>query len=284
MNLINKEVTHKRFGKGSVVKHNESLIEVHFATENKKFVFPDAFGKYLKLNDQSAAHSLEKVIQKQEVERLKREQEKDEEKKLLRKERLLRLEHEKLMKNHKLHPKSQMVFWCDTEDQKRSFTEWECFTGIIKSGINKGKPNKPTRIHQNSACLITARDSAMPEKDRRILGVYMVGEDFIGKLCEDGYIPAHSEYRLQLTDEESERMLFWDYYVNEKYPNKMTWNTGKYRYFDNLWMAQILHDLVSVKTDPNEQKLAQQFLDHFCRMNQIRKEEIPKANGALMRI
>ena len=63
MNLINKEVTHKRFGKGSVVKHNESLIEVHFATENKKFVFPDAFGKYLKLNDQSAAHSLEKVIE-----------------------------------------------------------------------------------------------------------------------------------------------------------------------------------------------------------------------------
>ena len=69
MNLINKEVTHKRFGKGSVVKHNDSIIEIHFATENKKFVFPDAFGKHLKLHDKSAANSLEKVIQKKEIER-----------------------------------------------------------------------------------------------------------------------------------------------------------------------------------------------------------------------
>ena len=75
MNLINKEVTHKRFGKGSVVKHNDSIIEIHFATENKKFVFPDAFGKHLKLHDKSAANSLEKVIQKKEIEREKEEQE-----------------------------------------------------------------------------------------------------------------------------------------------------------------------------------------------------------------
>ena len=80
MNLINKEVTHKRFGKGSVVKHNDSIIEIHFATENKKFVFPDAFGKHLKLHDQSAASSLEKVIQEMEMEREKMEQEKEEEK------------------------------------------------------------------------------------------------------------------------------------------------------------------------------------------------------------
>ena len=69
MNLINKEVTHKRFGKGSIVKHNDSSIEIHFASENKKFVFPDVFGKHLKLHDKSVAHSLEKIIQKKEMER-----------------------------------------------------------------------------------------------------------------------------------------------------------------------------------------------------------------------
>ena len=64
MNLIHKKVTHKLFGMGSIVKHNDSFIEIHFATENKKFVFPDAFGEHLKLHDQSAANSLEKIIQK----------------------------------------------------------------------------------------------------------------------------------------------------------------------------------------------------------------------------
>ncbi|MFD1849754.1 malate synthase [Oceanobacillus bengalensis] len=284
MNLINKEVTHKHFGKGSVVKHNDSFIEIHFASESKKFVFPDAFGKYLKLHDKSAANSLEKVIQEKEMERKKEEQEIEEEKELQRKEQKLRLEQEKLMKNHKLHPKSQMVFWCDEAERNNSFSEWKVFTGIIKSGNNKGKPNKPTRLHQNSACLLTGRDSSIPEKDRRILGIYMVNEDFIGSLCEDGYIPAHPEYRIQLTEQESDRMLFWKYYVNENFPNKMTWNTGKYRYFDNLWMAQILYDIVTLKSDPKEREQAQRFLEHFCKMNQIRERELPKPNGALMRI
>jgi len=284
MNLINKKVTHKRFGMGSIVKHNDSSIEIHFASENKMFVFPDVFGKHLKLHDKSDANSLEKIIQKNEIERKNEEWKKEEEKKLQRKNQVLRLEHEKLMKHYKLHPESQMVFWCDTEEQNRSFSEWKVFSGVIKSGNNKGKPNKPIRLHQNSAVLLTAIDSSMPEKDRRILGVYMVNEDFIGKLCEDGYIPAHSKYRLQLTEQESDQLLLWDYYVNEKSPDKITWNTGKYRYFDNLWMAQILLDIVSLKSDPKEKELAQQFFKHFCKMNQITDQDLPKPNGALMRI
>ncbi len=284
MNLINKKVTHERFGMGSIVDHNDSSIEIHFASENKKFVFPDVFGKHLKLHDKNVANLLETIMQKKEMEQKEEEMKKEEEKKLQRKNQELRLEHEKLMKNHKLHPESQMVFWCDTEEQDRSFSEWKVFSGVIKSGNNKGKPNKPIRLHQNSAVLLTAIDSGMPEKDRRILGLYMVNEDFIGKLCEDGYIPAHSEYRLQLTEQESDKMLFWKYYVNEKFPQKMTWNTGKYRYFDNLWMAQILNDIVALKTDPQERELAQQFFEHYCKMNQISDQELSKPNGALMRI
>lgn len=284
MDLINEKVTHERFGMGSIVKHNDSSIEINFASENKKFVFPDVFGKHLKLHNKSVANTLEKIIQKKEMERKEEELKKEEAKELQQKTQELRLEHEKLMKNHKLHPESQMVFWCDTEEQNSSFSEWKVFSGVIKSGNNKGKPNKPTRLHQNSAVLLTAIDSSMPEKDRRIIGVYMVNEDFIGKLCEDGSIPAHSKYRLQLTEQESDQMSFWKYYVNEKSPHKMTWNTGKYRYFDNLWMAQILLDIVSLKSDPEERELAQQFFEHFCKMNQITDQELPKPNGALLRI
>lgn len=281
MNLINKKVTHKRFGTGSIVKQNDSSIEINFATETKMFVFPDVFGEHLKLHDKSVANLLENIIQKKGIERKEEEFKKEEEKKLQRKNQELRLEHGKLMKHHKLHPESQMVFWCDAEEQNSSFSEWKVFSGVIKSGNNKGKPNKPIRLHQNSAVLLTAVDSNMPEKDRRILGVYMVNENFIGKLCEDGYVPAHSKYRLQLTEEESNQLHFWKYYVNKKSPNNMTWNTGKYRYFDNLWMAQILLDIVSLKSDEKERELAQQFLKHFCKMNQITAQDLPKPNGAL---
>ncbi|WP_054637698.1 hypothetical protein [Thalassobacillus sp. C254] len=282
MNLINKKVTHKHFGMGSIVKHNDTIIEIHFASENKKFVFPDVFGKHLKLHDKTDADSLENIIQKKENERKKEEWKKEEERKLQRKNQELRLEHKKLMKNHKLHSESQMVFWCDTEEQKSSLSEWKVFAGEVKSGNNKGNPNKPIRLHQNSAVLLTAVDSS--EKDRRILGVYMVNEDFIGKLCEDGYIPAHSTYKLLLTEQESEQMHFWKYYVNEKSPHKMTWKTGKYRYFENSLMAQILLDIVALKDNSKDRELAQQFFEHFCKMNQLTEQDLPKPNGALMRI
>jgi len=282
MNLINKKVTHKRFGMGSIVKQNDSSIEIHFASENKKFVFPDVFRSHLKLHDTSDANSLEKIIQQIEKERREEEWKKEEQIKLQRKNHELRLEHEKLMKNHKLHPESQMVFWCDVEEETSTFSEWKVFSGAIKSGNNKGKPSKPIRLHQNSAVLLTSLDSSKLEKNRRILGVYMVSEGFIGKMCEDGSIPAHSKFRLQLTEQESDQMLFWGYYANEKLPKKMTWNTGKHRYFENLLMAQILLDIVSLKKDPEERELAQQFLKHFCKMNQI--TELPKPNGALLRI
>lgn len=284
MNLINKKVTHKLFGMGSIVKQNDSIIEIHFTSENKLFVFPDVFGKHLTLHDKSDAKSLEKMIQKKEIKQKEEEWKKEEEIELQRKKQVLRLEHEKLMKNHKLHSESQMVFWCDEEERKSSLSEWNVFCGAIKNGDNKGKPSKPSRLHQNSAVLLTTRDSSMAEKDRRILGVYMVKEDFIGKLCEDGNIPAHSQYKLQLTEQESDQLLFWKYYVNVKSPEKMAWNTGKYRYFDNLWLAQILHDIVSVKSDPEERELAHQFLKHFCKMNQITIQELPKPNGVLTRI
>ena len=282
MNLINKKVTHKLFGIGSIVKHNDSSIEINFETENKKFVFPDVFGQFLTLHDKNDAKSLELIIQNKVKEQQEEEFKKEEEKKIQRKKHELRLEHEKLMKNHKLHPESQMVFWCDKEEQASSLSEWKVFSGEVKSGSNKGKPNKPIRLHQNSAVLLTAVDST--ETERRILGVYMVNEDFVGKLCEDGYIPAHSKYKLELTEEESNQLRFWKYYKDVKNPEKVTWNTGKYRYFNNLWMAQILLDIVSLKSDSNERELAQQFFKHFCKMNKISDQEVPKPNGALMRV
>ena len=283
MNLIDKKVTHERFGTGNIVRFNDSRIEIKFGTEKKRFVFPDVFGKHLVLHDQDAAHSLKKLIKEKESEREEEELKREEEKELQQKKQELRLEHEKLMKNHKLHPQSQMVFWCYPEERHRALSEWTVFSDEIKSGKNQGKPNKPIRLHQNSAVLLTARDSAMPEKDRRILGVYMVNEEFTGRQCEDGMVPSHSVYRLPLTEQESAQMHFWKYYINEKTPDKMTWNTGKYRYFDNLWMAQILRDIVSLKSDPKEKELAQQFFGHFCKMNQIIEQEIPQPDGALMR-
>src|SRR5690625_261058 len=81
MNLIDKEGMHKSFGKGNIVSQDEEFITIDFNKETKKFVFPDAFGKFLKLKDDSAQASLNKAIvkleEKQELLEKQREEEKE---------------------------------------------------------------------------------------------------------------------------------------------------------------------------------------------------------------
>lgn len=284
MDLTNKQVLHKSFGKGNIVDCDDSYLVINFKTGDKKFVYPDAFDGYLKLVDKKAANTVDKILQLQEKERKIEEEkiEKEKAKELEEQQRLVRIE--KLIKGHKIHTSSQVVFNCEAEELDNIFTDWKIFTGTIKSGVNKGKTNKLIRVHQNSACLITSKDIGAPEKDRYILGLYMVDENFIGRLCEDGYIPAHSDYRIKLTEEESKKMPFWKYYVSNKYKNNMTWNSGIYRYFDNIWMAQILKDLVELKREQQDTDISQEFFDYFCFVNNIEEKNIPMPDGPLMRL
>ncbi|NLA10594.1 MAG: malate synthase, partial [Firmicutes bacterium] len=182
----------------------------------------------------------------------------------------------------KVHPRSQSVFWCRDEELDSVFTDWTIFTGLIKSGQKKEQPRQLARLSRNSACLLTSRDPDTPETERRILGAFMVHENISVRRCADGYIPAHSKYRLRLSEEESAKMLFWNYYINRKYPHKMTWNTGRHRYFDNIWMAQILLDILSLKTEPRERESVEAFLKYLCQTNLIEKGDLPKPEGALI--
>ena len=283
MDLVNKEVIHETFGKGNVVNYNDSYIKINFESGDKRFVFPDIFIEHIAFIDQRAANLVEKRMEKKREERKEKalilKKEKD-----LEAERQYILDQKSRMKNSKVLPKIQSVFWCEAEEEDEIFTEWSIFTGEIKTGKRKGQPRQLARMDKNSACLLTKREDNMPEKDRQILGVFMTNEFFNGRLCEDGYITAHPEYRLQLSKEESEKMLFWNYYVDTKDCKSTIWNSGRQRYFDNIYMAQVLWDIISLKEDTEEQRYAQSFFEYFCRINLINKDELPNPNGALINI
>ena len=281
MDLVNKKVMHATFGEGNVTNCNDSYIKINFESGSKKFIFPDAFKKHVTFIDQDATKLVNKKIEENEEQR-------KEEELILEKERALEQElrnisnQKKRIKNGKVHSKVQSVFWCESDEEDEIFSDWKVFTGEIKSGDNKGEPRKLARMNQNSACLITRRKEDIPEEERQILGMFMANELFDGKLCEDGYITSHPEYRICLSEQESEKMLFWNYYVENGDSSKMVWNSGKQRYIDNVFIAQILRDIIDLREDPEEKKEAQAFLDYFCRINLINQSELANANGALM--
>ncbi len=281
MNLINEEITHNVFGEGSIVKHEESVITVDFNNNvSKRFVYPDAFENFLTLNDKSIAKSWEKVFKKKKAEEVILEKKREEEREIL----VLEQQRREILKNHKIHESSQIVFWLDKEMQEDDFNNWEVSTGSIQSGKNKGQPNPVPRLRPNSAGLLTIRESDQAETERLILGIFMVAETFAGNIGTDGLVPHHSEFKIKLTDEESAKMPFWNYYKNKNYPDRTSWNSGKFRYFDNIWTAQILKDIIALRTDEEEIKEAEKFLEYFTRINAIDMENIPEPDGALKNI
>ncbi len=277
MNLINEEITHEVFGQGNIVEHEGSIVTVAFNQEVKKFVYPDALGKFITLTDEETAESLETFILKKEEEKeaLKKQQEEERERQAFKQQRLADL------KNNKIHESSQIVFWLDEEEKENVFVDWQVSTGEVQSGENKGQPNRAVRLRSNSASLLTSRRADQPETERRIHGLYMVEETFSGNHNDEGIIPSHGNYKIKLTDEEAEKMLFWNYYLNKNHPHRMTWNSGKFRYLDNIWIAQILKDIIELRTDEVQIKEATDFLEYFCQMNALDKNDIPQANGGL---
>ena len=280
MDLVNEKVMHKTFGEGDVIALNDLYIKINFKTGDKKFVFPDVFKNYITFIDQNATDIVNKKIVEREEERKVEEVVLKKEKALAREKQAILNQRER-MKNVKVHPNIQSVFWCDPEEEEEIFRDWKVFTGKIKSGDKKGEPRRFPRMNQNSACLLTRMKDNMSEENRQILGVFMASEFFDGKVCEDGYIVAHPKYRLRLSEEESGKMLFWNYYVDEKSCNKTRWNSGRQRYFDNVWMAQILRDIVALRGKPEEKKEAKAFFEHFCKVNFIDKNQLGKAKGVL---
>ncbi len=278
MDLANKQVMHQKFGKGNVVKCSDAYIKIDFPSGEKKFVFPDAFEKYLTLTNEEAAEKIRGIVQKHAAERMRLRELKISK----RKAKLRIIEQKRLPRKSgagRIHPCSQSAFWCKDEEIDNIFEEWNIFTGRFKSGKKKDQPRKLARINKNTACLLTTRKQNEPEQQRRIIGMFMVEKTFDTRLCKDGYIPSHPKHRLRLA-QDGERMFFWNYYVSKRYPHKITWNSGRHRYFDNIWMAQILRDILH-RVDAEQLNGAQQFFEYFCNINKINKYEIPEPGGAL---
>lgn len=69
MKLINKKIKHNVFGDGKVVSQEAQRVTVQFSEQygTKQFVYPDAFEKYLKLDDADLEIVVMKEIHSKQV-------------------------------------------------------------------------------------------------------------------------------------------------------------------------------------------------------------------------
>lgn len=165
--LLGQPVKHISFGKGIITDVTSKIVTIQFSQGKKKFLYPQAFSNFLTLRDTEKQNAINAKYNKMLQDKEKLQKKKSEEQ-----ERLHQL------RTMKINPNSQSVFNIASNEAQSIIERGTISTGCYLSGYSKGEPRIPNRMKPNSVCLLTGLPESNQEKDRRILGVFMVKEDF----------------------------------------------------------------------------------------------------------
>ncbi len=255
--LIGQTVMHRAFGSGVIEELSGNVVTVNFKKGDKKFIYPDAFENFLKLEDEESLAEFNKIMDAREkrIEEKKKEVRKNE-------------ETRRKIRSMKIIPNSHTVFSMDEEELQESFQRGWAFTGKYMSGFSEGRARTAGRIKPNSLCLLTVLEKGQPESERKLRGFFMVKEDFFGESCYNGEIKAHKKYRLLLSPEESPNI--WDYVAENEIPKRF--GGLRFRYISEDSAKNILL-AAKEKLTGEKQKLAEEICEYYCKVNRLPYEK-----------
>lgn len=183
--------------------------------------------------------------------------------------------------------RNKLDFLCTNDGfvcyESQMLRDWKALAGIVQSGENKGQPMKLNQVQANSLCVLTTRDPSSTENERYIFAVFLVDETYEGDNREEGYVTTSTKYKIMLSPKEAHSMLFWDYHANDNQPEIAVWSSGLHRYFNDEEATQILKDISKIKQGTPDKELADEFLNHFIKINNVDIENLPERNGTLHR-
>ena len=253
MNINGQAIKHKTFGSGIVTDSTASSITICFSAGEKKFIYPDAFKDYLVLKDTKLQRYIHNQIAEKEAEINRRNQKAQAEQ-----------EHRQKLLNFSISVNSHAAFHVASENIEQVCKTFTVSTGQYLSGYSKGQPRIAERLKPNSACLFTERPNGKSEKERRIVGAFMVREDFLGGDAHDGFVEAHPEYRMLLPDENP--LLFWENFDQDITPR---WGNTAFKYFSCVTMKRIPSKMVQILAKTKEKETALSFYQYFCKINRL---------------
>ncbi|MEA4933247.1 MAG: hypothetical protein VB071_06635 [Lawsonibacter sp.] len=253
MNVIGKMVNHKTFGVGTVTELTDTIITISFRGTEKRFIYPDAFKRFLVFKGQRVQEHVEKLIREKEAvaQRQKRiEQEENE-----RRQKLL---------NFKISANSHLVMDIPSEEIDSVFQTLSVSAGTYLSGASKGLPRVLDRVKPNSLCLITSCLKGQEETERKLVGAFMVEEDFFGEEVSTGIIKGHPKYHLLVPNDRC--ILFWPQ-LNRAAPSR--WGGVAFKYCSTAAANQMLSEMVGAVFETDQSDAVQEFYQYFCKINSL---------------
>ncbi|MGN0162750.1 MAG: hypothetical protein ACI4EA_04085 [Candidatus Ornithomonoglobus sp.] len=256
--LINKRVIHKLWGTGVITEASGKAVKVDFNGEIKKFVYPDAFKRFLVFEENNLQEKTDNLLE----ERNKREAEEKE-----AEERARRLA-QKLQQLEKFRKeKEKRSGRREVRHDNPAFRCESVFTGdgVIRAGADsRGKARRFRGLEANKLAILTAAGMGIGESNRMILEVFLIDDVFEGNEYREGFVKSSPKYRIRLTGEEASRLRFWDYC---KSAGMVKWGTGLFRDVDDKTAAKLLEDIVRIKKDTEAEDTAKELYDYFYKIH-----------------
>jgi hypothetical protein len=254
MNVIGKLVNHKSFGIGTVTELTDRIITVSFYGNAKRFIYPDAFKNYLVFKSQKLQDYVETQIKEQE-EVIQRKRKAEQEESERRQKRL----------NYKISVNSHLVFNIPSEQIDNVFQTLSVSTGSYLSGASKGLPRIADRVKPNSVCIFTSCSEGHREHERKLVGAFMVAEDFFGEEANDGLIKGHPKYYLVVP--EGHQIPFWQQITQDIPPR---WGNVAFKYCSAVMANCMLSKMIGAITENDQRDKARKFYQYFCEVNRLR--------------
>lgn len=259
-NLIGQPVRHRTFGKGIVSDLSDGKIIVSFREEEKKFIYPDAFFRYLIFQDHELQDEMEEASQKhREAAALRRRAAEDEARQVRR------------TRSMKIGRKSQAAFHCGSAEVASILDAGFIETGSYFNGRQKGEPRVPAGLQPNTVVLLTALPEGGEENGRRIEALAMVNPYFWGDECRNGKVKLHDKYVLRLP--EGKRPELWPFFEESDRPKR--WGRIPFRYIPPETMQEIVTQLCRGLTGNSQAGRAEAFYSYFLKINRLWDERRP---------
>lgn len=254
MNLVDQIVLNKVYGEGRVSSQDDKYVYIAFKAGEKKFKYPEAFDIFLRLKDKDKQKNVDAYITRLKMTKCIEKRIRDD-------------ERQKTLENSKLNGKAKSnISTCVNLAFRFEDYEYEVFDSgkvkidLIKTGKNKGKPVKLSRIQNGGLCVLTTKEFYRPEEERYVFGIFLIEDCNRTKNLGEGFVFENINYRIKLSKEESKAVKFWE---SDK-TQKAAWNSGLHRYFENEQAIKILQKIVNIKKGTDQEILAENIYNRFC--------------------
>ena len=149
--------------------------------------------------------------------------------------------------------------------ESRLLKDWVASVGRVQREKRTDKPKKTVSTRVNRMCILTTKQPAELEQERKVFAAFLISEVENGDEAE-GNMHAHPDYRIELTAEEAERVHFWEFHKNKTKMEMPFWGSGLTRNLTDAQSINIMKAMMEAAVEPAKKAHILEVLEYYCKV------------------